>query len=277
MAGSRRTDGKIPGALIGLVAQKVDMFLKQSPADKRSPKLAALRPRLDASHDWTQAEAAALLDEVTDILSAPVSWADMSMEFNDMRMLHRGEPLPPNWQVPRGAIQVRMACARRFCWSPAEQYALGSVLRGRVLFHNSGKAPVVFTTETWHQGDGHSARDAKGEGITVKATWYSGITPTAAYRLAPGEYCEVLGHGLAIGAGAYQEEFSTGAVGAIIEAKEGDDVRLSHSVDARRAAGRDPMIRRTLRGYGKKSSPSASRTRAPCRGPPPTAHSSFAA
>jgi hypothetical protein len=228
-----RTDGKIPGALIGHVAKEIDSFLKQYPADKKSSKLAALHPRLDASHDWTPAEAIALLDDITEISTAPVSWADLPMEFSAMRMLQRGQPLPAElanaaWGPPR-------ANGLRAAWllePRAEHYPLGSVLKARVLFHNAGKAPVVFTTETWHQEDKHSARDVKGVEITVKATWYSGITPTATYRLAPGEYCEVLGHGLAIGAGAYEEEFSTGAVGAIIEAKEGDDVTLSHSVDA---------------------------------------------
>ena len=66
----------------------------------------------------------------------------------------------------------------------------------------------------------------------MKATWFTGITPMATFRLAPGEYCEVLGHGIAIGAGEYPDEHSTGAVGAIIEAKEGETVTLSHSVDA---------------------------------------------
>ena len=39
------------------------------------------------------------------------------------------------------------------------------------------------------------------------------------------------GHGIAIGADEYQEEHSTGSVGAVVEAKEGDAVTLSHSVD----------------------------------------------
>jgi beta-lactamase regulating signal transducer with metallopeptidase domain len=228
-----RTDGKIPGALIGQIAKEIDVFLKQSPANEKSPKLASLRPRLDSSHDWTQAEAIALLDEITDTSTAPVSWADLPMEFAGMRMLHAGKPLPVELKSAAwGAPQASGLRAAYLLEPRAEQYALGSVVKTRVLFHNSGTVPVVFTTETWHQEDKHSARDAKGAEITVKATWFTGITPTATYRLAPGEYCEVLGHGLAIGVGAYEEEFSTGAMGAIIEAKEGDHVTLSHSVGA---------------------------------------------
>ena len=228
-----RTDGKIPGALIGHVAMEVDNFLKQSPAGEMSAKLAALRPRLDSSHDWTQAEAIALLDDITDISTAPVSWADLSNEFAEMRVLHPGEPLPT--ELTSAAWGTPLANGLRAAWllePHAEQYAIGSVLKTRVLFHNSGKTPVVFMTETWHQDDRHSARDAKGTQITVSGTWYSGVTPTATYRLAPGQYCEVSGHGLAIGTGTYEEEFSTGVVGAIIAAKPGDDVTLSHRVDA---------------------------------------------
>ncbi|MCY2996028.1 MAG: DUF1549 domain-containing protein [Planctomycetota bacterium] len=229
---SARTDGKIPGALIGHVAREVDSFLKQYPADKKSPQLAALRPRLGSSHDWTQAEVVALLDDITDISTAPVSWAGTPQEFQEMRMLRPGAPLPA--ELTNAAWGKPLANGLRAAWllePRAEQYAFGSVLKTRVLFHNSGQAPVVFMTETWHQEDKHSARTADGKEIPVNATWYSGITPLATYRLAPGEYCEVPGHGLAIGAGEYVEEHSTGAVGAIIEAKVGDDVLLSHSVD----------------------------------------------
>ena len=74
--------------------------------------------------------------------------------------------------------------------------------------------------------------NAKGAEIKISGTFYTGVTPMAVYRLLPGEYCEVGGHGIAIGAGKYEEEFSIGSVGAIIEAKEGDEVSLSHTVDA---------------------------------------------
>ena len=105
-------------------------------------------------------------------------------------------------------------------------------MKSRVLYHNAGKETVIFKTETWHQNDPHTAHDAKGGEIKVNGTWHTGVTPSATYRLAPGEYCEVKGHGIAIGAGDYVEEYSTGSVCAVIEAKEGDDVRLSHNVDA---------------------------------------------
>jgi len=103
-----------------------------------------------------------------------------------------------------------------------------------VLFNNTGTKPVIFKTETWHQDDRHEARDAHGNAINVGSTWYTGITLMTTYRLEPGEYVEVPGHGIAIGAGEYVEERSTGSVGAWIEVKEGDEVRFSSTVDASR-------------------------------------------
>ncbi|HKD37057.1 MAG TPA: M56 family metallopeptidase, partial [Pirellulales bacterium] len=89
-----RTDGKIPGALIGQLAQEVDSFLKQYPKDDKSPKLAAVRSRLDASHDWSQADVVAVLDDITAISSAPVSWTDIPFDFSSSGNIQPGRPLP---------------------------------------------------------------------------------------------------------------------------------------------------------------------------------------
>lgn len=230
---SARTDGRIPGALIGQLAETVDQFIKEYPKDEAAPKLAAVRPRLDASRDWMQAEVIALLDEITAIATAPVNWAMIPMEFDSWRNIRPGQPLPVELQGAAWGASAENGLRAAWLLEPrTEQYAHGSVVRARVLFHNAGKAPIVFQTETWHQADGHKARDQKGEEIPVTATWFTGITPMATFRLAPGEYCEVSGHGIAIGSGKYEEEFSTGSVGAIIGAKVGDTVTLTHTVDA---------------------------------------------
>ncbi|HEX3314031.1 MAG TPA: DUF1549 domain-containing protein, partial [Gemmataceae bacterium] len=236
-----RTDGKIPGALIGQLALEIDSFLKQYPQDEKTPKLAALRPRLDATHDWTQADVVALLDDITAISTAPVSWTDISLRFDAMRTVQQGRPLPAElekveWGAP-AANGLRVA----WLLDPRrEQYPLGTVLRSRVLYRNTGKEPVVFSTDTWHQNDPHQAFDAKENAIAISTTHYTGITPSATFRLAPGEYCEVQGHAFAIGAGKYEEENSVGSVGAVVEAKVGDDVRLSHSVEMTRTSWSRP-------------------------------------
>lgn len=229
-----RSDGKIPGALIGLLAGKVDEFIKSyTGAGQDAVKLTALRPKLDATRDWTPAEAVALLDEIATINIAPLGWAEMPMKFDGFRHIKAGQPLPKELESADWGATAENGLRAAWLLEPrAEQYVHGTVLKARVLFHNSGKEPVVFQTETWHQYDGHKALDAKGAEISVKGSRFSGITPMATFRLAPGEYCEVTGHGLAIGAGEYKDEFGTGSVGAIIEAKEGDTVTLSHTVDA---------------------------------------------
>ncbi|MDB6132142.1 MAG: hypothetical protein JWM59_385 [Verrucomicrobiales bacterium] len=231
-----RTDGKIPGALIGHVAEQVENFIRQYPDEAGTPKLAELRGRFDVSRDWTLAEAVALLDDVCAISTAPVSWTNLPMEFNDYNSVKPGKPLPDTsagaaWGVP-GANGLRAAWVLEpIC----PEVRAGTVLKARVLFHNAGREPVIFRTETWHQSDPHVARDANGAEIKVTGTFNTGLTPLAVYRLSPGQYCEVGGHGIAVGEGKYLDEFSTGGVGAVIEAKAGDEVALTHTVDA--AAG----------------------------------------
>jgi beta-lactamase regulating signal transducer with metallopeptidase domain len=230
---SARTDGKIPGALIGQLAGAIDSYLKDYPKDKNVPALTALRPRLDASRDWNQADVVALLDDITAIRTTPVSRTKLALTFSEMRNFKRGDQLPVNLKTAAWGAPAANGLRAAWLLEPnAKEYALGTVLKSRVLFHNSGKAPVVFTTDVWHQGDEHEASDARGGDINIKSVRYTGITPTATYRLAPGEYCEVTGHGIAIGAGKYEEEFSTGSIGAVIEAKVGDEVTLTHTVDA---------------------------------------------
>ena len=232
---SARTDGKIPGDLIGHVAKTLDDFVKQYPVNEATPKLAVLRPKFDASHDWEPAAIIALLDEVTAISTAPVSWADTPMESSEMWTVRQGETLPIELKSAAWGEPAPNGLRAAWLLEPrAEKYPLGSVLNARVLFNNTGTKPVIFKTETWHQDDRHTARNTKGVAINVGSTWYTGITPMATYRLEPGEYVEVPGHGIAIGAGEYVEERSTGSVGAWIEAKEGDEVRFSSSVDASR-------------------------------------------
>ncbi|HUF60522.1 MAG TPA: M56 family metallopeptidase [Verrucomicrobiales bacterium] len=229
-----RTDGKIPGGLMAQLAKEMENFIQQQTASEEGAKMRELLSRVDASRDWTQADVVALLDDITAIATAPVSWADIPLDFGSERKVQLGEPLPVEltsaaWGPPAGnGLRAAWLLEPR-----AERYPLGMVLTARVLFHNSGEKPVAFRTETWHQGGGHTARDGKGDEITVTGTFYSGITLSALYRLEPGEYCEVRGYGIAIGAGEYAEERSTGTVGAVIEAKEGDFVTLTHTVQAR--------------------------------------------
>lgn len=226
-----RTDGKIPGGLIGSVARQVDTFIKEFPNDEKAPRLTALRPRLDTSRDWSPADVVALLDDITAISSAPVNWARSVGEMDEIRGLKRGRPLPV--ELVNAAWGAPAKNGLRAAWLPepqAAKYPLGSILKCRVVLHNTGIVPVVFTTEMWSQIDRPTARDAQGVEIKVSGVHYMGIPLTPTYRLAPDEYCDIPAHGIAIGAGKYIEEFSTGSVGRVIEAKEGDEVHLTHTI-----------------------------------------------
>ncbi len=257
-----RTDGKIPVALIGHVAEQMDSFLKQYPTDSKAPALAAIRPQLDATHDWTPDDVVQIMDDITEISTAPISWASTPMEFAEMNKLLPGKPFPEELQKANWGKPATNGLRAAYLLVPsAPDYPLNTVLKARVLFHNTGTAPVIVRTETWHQNDKHrgggilppsqnpaanplstDAHDHQLDGaggknapatvIPITSTWYTGMTPIATYRLAPGEYAEVPAHGIAVGAGGYTEEHSTGSVGAVIEATAGQTVRFSSEVDA---------------------------------------------
>jgi beta-lactamase regulating signal transducer with metallopeptidase domain len=230
-----RTNGQIPGALIRQLSRQVTEFIKQYPDTDEAKKLATLRPRFEAAaaRDWGPAEAAGLLDDVAAITTAPLDWSSLPMEFDAFSLIKTGEPLPAELTSAAWGPPAENGLRAAWLLEPrAEQYALGTVLNVRVLFHNTGTQPVVFRTETWHQSDTLTVRDAQGADVKTTRTWYTGITPLANYRLLPGEYCEVSAPGVAIGAGAYEDERGTGRLGIIIEAKEGDELALSCLVDA---------------------------------------------
>jgi hypothetical protein len=226
-----RTDGRIPGAVLGTVRARIEDFIKQYPKDDATAALTELLPSYDVSHDWEPAEVIALLDKTADLHTAPLGWADLPLEFGDMHWVKSGSPLPES--LSKVAWGAPAENGLRVAWvlePPAESYAIGTVLKSRVLIHNNGLRPIFFLTETWHQTDEHQARDADGQEIKVGSTWYSGITPMATFRLNPGDYVEINGHGIGIGAGEYREERSTGSVGAWIEAKVDDKVHFTTTV-----------------------------------------------
>ncbi len=228
-----RTDGKIPGALIGQLGAKVNDFITQYPNEAATPQLIAVRDRFVADRDWKPTEVVAMLDEIAAIATAPIGWTSLPMEFDDFPSIKPGQPLPADLEGAAWGPPVENGLRAAWLLEPrAEQYPLGSVLKVRVLFHNAGDQPVVFRTETWHQSDQLAVRNAKGAEIKTSGTWYTGITPLVNYRLLPGEYCEVSAPGVGIGAGEYVDERSTGNLGVIIEAQAGDEIEFSCNVDA---------------------------------------------
>lgn len=233
---SARTDGKIPGGRIGEMAASLKTFMELNPGHEQSVKLEPVLKKCDASRDWTLAEAAALLDEIAAITPR----AEWAMRTNIERKIHRGKPLPAElkdapWGSPeaQGAqLETSSVALRglRIAWllePRAQTQALDSVMKSRVLFHNTGRRPVCFATEDWIQTGGHKAKDANGKDIKVWAIERMGIRTRMVFRLAPGEYAEVKGHGLGVGSHETSSEKSIYKVGCWIEAKEGDAVTFT--------------------------------------------------
>jgi beta-lactamase regulating signal transducer with metallopeptidase domain len=219
-----RTDGRIPGALIGLLGESVKLFIKNNPTWKTTPQLEKMLPRFDASHDWGPHEAVALLGEVVAIQGTPV---DMALDVESQGIIGAGEPLPPHlasgpWgqPLPNGLRLV-------YRLEPRSLYQrLNTKLKGRILIHNAGKQPVVFRAWSWYQA-GHKATDANGENINVFSLEWTTLGRLEAHRLAPGEFIEINTAGIGVGPKTNIEDWQNIRVGTWVEAKEGDEVTLT--------------------------------------------------
>ena len=224
-----RTNGMIPGGLVGRLVDSINLYLKRPPREDAVPKLVAVRAKLDKSRDWTPRDAAAMLDEVSAIEDLPVFWARGSLDYLEAGYLSRGKPLPDElrdvgWGKP-GSKGLRAAWVLE---PRAAVYAPESVLKARVLFHNTGRVPVVFTTNEEHRLDEHHAHDARGKAIAVEPSRDEGMEIHRMCRLGPGEFCEVTAPRVAMGWLDRRDidDFIN------IDAREGDEVMLSHKVEA---------------------------------------------
>ncbi|MEX2286164.1 MAG: M56 family metallopeptidase [Planctomycetaceae bacterium] len=234
-----RGNGKIPGALIGLLAESVTTFTKYNPTWKTTPQLLKMLPRLDATRDWSGQEAVALLDELAAVQDTPIK---MAVEKEVERTMHTGAPLQPELaDAPWGEA---LPNGLRMAWllgPRAAEHRLGTPLKSRILFHNAGKNAVVFRALTWNQSGSHKARDAKGTEINISSTYWTTLPRVVAFRLAPGEYTEVAAASIGVGANKNNEDWQGTRVGSWIEAKEGDDVTFTPapvSVNGKDDAGR---------------------------------------
>jgi beta-lactamase regulating signal transducer with metallopeptidase domain len=218
-----RLNGKIPGALIGLLAESVKTFAKQNPSRESTRQLLLILRRLDATHDWSGPDALALLDDLAAAADSPVK---MVLDSEIERTIHRGEPLPPELaSAPWGEA---LPNGLRMAWllePRAAEYRLGTPLESRILIHNAGNRLVVFRTRTWHQGS-HKATDATGAEIKVEyvpATITGRLVPL---QLAPGEFVELNATGIGVGANKNADDWQDTGVGSWVEAKAGDRVTV---------------------------------------------------
>jgi hypothetical protein len=223
-----RTNGKIPGGALGSLARGAANFVKFNPTDERAPKLAELLKRIDTSHDWTPEEAVALLDDVTAIYAALPGWAEDEPRFSLGGAVQTGQRLPAELEnAPWGEAQPN---GLRVAWlldPRAAEHRLGTPLKSRILFHNAGKSTVLFRALTWNQSGVHKARDANGTEINISSVDWTTIPRIVACRLAPGEFMEVIGAGIGVGARGDAEDWQNTRVGSWVEAMDGDEVTFA--------------------------------------------------
>lgn len=192
-----RWDRTIPGALIGLLADNVKVFTKSNPTWKTTPQLLKMLPRLDATRDWDGHEALALLDELAAVQPSTIQAA---LESEIETTVRRGKPLPKELaDAPWGEAQLN---GLRVAWQlepRAAEYRLGTPLKSRILFYNSGKNAVVFRTRNWRQSSQHKAQNTKGEDINISSTSWLTRAHLVPHLLYPGEFIEVTAAGIGVG------------------------------------------------------------------------------
>jgi hypothetical protein len=181
-----------------------------------------LEPRLTHTGDWKAADVVALLDDIAAAHPIPL---DTTLRHLAERTLQPGTPLPPSLEnedwgepLPSGLRMAHVLEPR------ANGYHLGTELKARILLHNAGREPVAFLTDTFQQ-PGHAARRADGSDLKLDSTYWTTLGSMAAYRLAPGEYCEINTPGLGIGARVEdRDDWANVRAGSWILCAEGDDV-----------------------------------------------------
>ncbi len=239
-----RLDGKIPGALIGNLGSKVEYFISLNEGLDLSAKFEQLLPRFDATVDWTKSDAVALLDDTAAIHRIPLL---TTLAAAEEAIIHSGLPLPA--ELKDAAWGQAAPSGLRAAWllePRAKWHRLGTSLKSRILVHNSGQQAVIFAMPSWQQTSEHSAHDANGATINVTSTYWTTLARKTTYRLAPGEYCESPAPGIGVGTKAEDEDWANVRVGAWIDAKTRDEVRLSPGavkVSVRRIFDENPVMK----------------------------------
>jgi beta-lactamase regulating signal transducer with metallopeptidase domain len=225
-----RLNGMFPGGLIERLGAKMKEFIHNNTGDvggdSYARKMSPLLERIDSSRDWKPAEVAALMDDIAAITPIPL---ETTAEEIAQHIFQNGQPLPPKFvKAPWGQTQPS---GLRLAWMfepRAPEYPLGKPLAARILVHNAGKNTVVFRTRNWQQVE-HTATNAQGKSINVMSVEWTTLGILTSFRLEPGEYVELHGPGISVGARNKQDpdDWQTIRVGSWIEAKAGDEVTVN--------------------------------------------------
>ncbi len=222
-----RTNGDIPGALVGELAASVKQFIKYNPTWETVPKLNEVLPRLDATHDWKPADAIALLDEVAGIQDSPLSPAPWKGTRNTIR---HGDALPNKYaDVPWGEEQPNGLRAAWVLEPSAAEHRIGAAIKARLLVQNRGQVPVMLQVPTWHQG-WVKASDANGKEVEASGLEWTTMAMLNTIRLGPGAYIEINTPGVGIGPRAGMGPWAGPRVGSNVLANPGDELTLTHSL-----------------------------------------------
>ena len=111
-----------------------------------------------------------------------------------------------------------------------ETYELGAQVDGRIVFYNSGKEPIAFSTEDWHQRDTWHCRKTDGTKVQPEIYERMGFRGWLSITLHPGQVCEVAAQGTAIGSVPYDDEPGRVFWTSRIPAQPGDDIVCSWDV-----------------------------------------------
>ncbi|MEZ5329528.1 MAG: M56 family metallopeptidase [Verrucomicrobiales bacterium] len=187
--------------------------------------------------DWSEApeDFGGAPEQVQEQIRSERGHAELNERFRSFEEIKSGELLPEEKfaDLPFGEPSEN---GLRVAWifDPMQaEYRVGDVLKCRIIFHNSGDGPVEFRTDQWHQDDTWHVTDGNGDDIPLRPVWFTGVTPYQRYRLAPGETCEVAGHGVGIGVAEFAEATSQAQMGQQILAKPGDEVHCRWDVRLR--------------------------------------------
>lgn len=223
-----RLSGKIPGGQLQSLAKATSNFVGYNEEDKRTPQLAELLKRMDVTRDWTQAEAVELLDDVTDVYDSLPRWENDISRFSTTDVIRTGKPLPTDLKsAPWGEAHESGLQAAWLLDPVAKEHRLNTPLKSRILYHNNAAETIFFRVVSWNQSSSHQAHDAEGKKIETVSTSWTTIGQVQAVRLAPGEFTEVIGAGIGIGANSDGETWRNTRVGTWIHADAGDHVTFT--------------------------------------------------
>jgi len=123
-------------------------------------------------------------------------------------VLRAADEQPPRYDAdnPKPGAPIDAEKLGRLAWGPPatnglraagyfeptkDAYVDGEVVKRRVVFHNSGKEPVLFTVGLASgNDDGWAVVDERGQRVSLRHVTYSGLVALGAFRLQPGHAVE---------------------------------------------------------------------------------------